>query len=192
MSHSIEIIRTPEKRQYSAHIVVDLVGIDINLIRSNVIITSRCIKGFYDIPIIKNKDLRTVYSCGTIDVGQAIGYGKFTGRPVAALHSNKIIIVGRPFNIYLRRPTYILEELREVVLYLSPHNVECAKKKIVEYIVRERKANRISKSIRYLELALKNKDPSTVPTAIVEILEECNVTDEDAISAIGQALNELY
>ncbi len=193
MLHSIEIIRDPSKGAYSADVVIDLVGIETSLINAKIVIAYRCTGDFVDVPVIRNRELHTVFSCGAVSSGSVIGYGKYTGAPVAALLENKIVIIGRPFHIYLKRPTRLLEELRDVAAANLLLGSECAKKKIMELIIGERKAKRLSRSVQFLELALRSRDTSAIPSFIAEIFYECNVTKEDDVfSVIDQVLSDLY
>lgn len=193
MLHSIEIIKEHGRNTYSADVVIDLIGVETSLIRAKVIVVSRCTEGFLDVPVIGDRELRTIFSCGTISSGPIIGYGKYTGMPVAILSENKVIIIGKPFNIYLKKPIYLLEELRYIASLSSRSNLECAKKKIMEFIIRERRTKRISRSVQFLELALRNSDATAIPPFITELFQECNVIKEDdMLSIINQILSELY
>lgn len=154
---------------------------------ADVVIDVRGEPEFYDVVVLGGRELKSLLAIGRIDAGLAVGYGKYTRRPVAAAVGPTIYIRAVPLSLYVATGS-LTRELEEALAKVMPRE-NALVRRIKEMVIAERRKFRRSPSLTKLQMYVDG-ELDELPPHLADIVGE---VDRKLLKQILDLLiHELY
>ncbi|MEZ0248065.1 MAG: hypothetical protein ABWJ97_02220 [Thermoproteus sp.] len=151
---------------------------------ADVVIDARPPHDFYDVVVLEGRELRSVVAVGEVRGGAIVGWGKYTGRPVASLLDKALYIRAIPLSLY--QELGYLE--RELLTYNKKDDIKILVEKLKKIIVEERKKYKKSASLLALQKFIDGE--AQLPGYLADIL---GPVDRESVAKILEILyGEIY
>lgn len=150
----------------------------------DVVIDARHPHEFYDVVKLGDRELRSLIAVGEVKGGAVVGWGKYTGRPVAAFVDGVLVFRAVPLTLYLEAG--LLEKELGGAPRVDP--VRDLVEKLKRIVVDERK--RYKKSTTLLALQRYVEGSGDLPSYLADVL---GAVDRQTISrALEMLYGEIY
>ncbi|MEL9991032.1 MAG: hypothetical protein QXP98_09465 [Thermoproteus sp.] len=151
---------------------------------ADVVIDARPPHDFYDVVVLEGKELRSVVAVGEVKEGAVVGWGKYTGKPVASLLDKVLYIRAIPLSLY--KELGYLE--RELLTYNNKDNTKILVEKLKKIILEERKKYKKSTSLLALQKFIDGE--AQLPGYLADVL---GPVDRETVAKILEILyGEIY
>lgn len=150
-------------------------------LEAEIVIDARPPYEFYDVVVLGGRELRSVVAVGEAKGDAVVGWGKFTGKPVATIINGVLYVRAVPLTLY-QEMGYIERELS--LKNASEEDVKRLAEKLKKLVLEERRRYKKSSSLLALQKFVDGEAP--LPSYLADII---GVVDRDTIA---KALEILY